>query len=261
MEMRLLFQYHHVMEVERITEQDIVQYIIFIKNVHGVGRAKCRSVAHSCSFFFKHVMKKPYVLPSKLYPRKEFVLPSVMTHDQVRQLCEAALDVRQRAIVSLLYGTGMRIGEVKNMKLSDIERANQRILVRQGKGHKDRYTLLPVTVLSDLERYYRVYLPKEFMFESRQLKGKPLHERSLQVILNSAMVKAGFEPGKFTAHTLRHTFATHLLDYGCDIHSIKTLLGHSKIETTMVYLHLQQSRRSAIVSPLDKLILNESGSN
>lgn len=261
MEMRLLFQYHHQLEVEFITEQDIIQYILFIKSVHGVGRAKCRSVAHSCSFFFKHVMKKPYVLPSKLYPRKEFVLPAVMTQEQVRQLCAAISDVRQKAIISLLYGTGMRIGEVKNMKLSDIERSSQRILVRQGKGHKDRYTLLPVTVLSDLEKYYRVYRPKEYLFESKQLKGRPLHERSIQVIVNSAMTKAGFESGKFTAHTLRHSFATHLLDHGCDIHTIKTLLGHSKIETTMIYLHLQQSRRSAIVSPLDNLMQHEQGSN
>ncbi len=254
MELRLLFQYHHQKEVEQLTGQDITQYILFIKSVHGVGRAKCRSVAQSCSFFFKHVLKKPFVLPSKLYPRKEFVLPPVMTQDEVRQLYAAVTDVRQKAVIGLLYGTGMRLGEVKNLKMADIERANNRIAVRQGKGQKDRYTLLPKMVLVDLENYYRQYRPKIYLFESKQLLGKSLHERSLQTIVNSAMIKAGFVSGKFTAHTLRHSFATHLLDNGCDIHTIKILLGHSKIETTMIYLHLQQSKRNNLVSPLDKML-------
>ena len=254
MEMRLLFQYHHQKDVELITDEDINQYIMFIKTVHGVGRAKCRSVAQSCSFFFKHVLKKPYVLPSKLYPRKEFVLPSVMTHEEIKQLFTCLIDLRQKAVVSLLYGTGMRLGEVKNLKLSDIERANQRILVRQGKGAKDRYTLLPKTVLEDLEKYYRKYRPKVYLFENRKRNDHVIHERSVQTIVNSAMTKAGFKSGRFTAHTLRHSFATHLLDNGCDIHTIKILLGHSKIETTMIYLHLQQSKRNSIVSPLDKLM-------
>lgn len=254
MEMRLLFQYHHQKDVELISEEDINQYIMFIKTVHGVGRAKCRSVAQSCSFFFKHVIKKPFILPSKLYPRKEFVLPPVMTVEQVKQLCTGITDVRQKAVISLLYGTGMRLGEVKNLKLSDIERSNKRILVRQGKGAKDRYTLLPKLVLENLENYYRQYRPKVFMFENNKLKDKVLHERSVQTIVNSAMTKAGFESGRFTSHTLRHSFATHLLDSGCDIHTIKILLGHSKIETTMIYLHLQQSKRNSIVSPLDKLM-------
>lgn len=252
MELRLLFQYHHQKEVEQITDQDITQYILFIKSVHGVGRAKCRGVAQSCSFF-KHVLK-PFVLPSKLYPRKEFVLPSVMTQDEVKQLCTAITDVRQKAVISLLYGTGMRLGEVKNLKMEDIERANNRIAVRQGKGQKDRYTLLPKIVLEDLEKYYWQYRPKMYLFESKQLLGKPLHERSIQTIVNSAMTTAGFESGKFTSHTLRHSFATHLLDNGCDIHTIKTLLGHCKIETTMIYLHLQQSKRNNLVSPLDKMM-------
>mgnify|MGYP003433498817 FL=1 len=190
MEMRLLFQYHHQKDVELISEEDINQYIMFIKTVHGVGRAKCRSVAQSCSFFFKHVIKKPFILPSKLYPRKEFVLPPVMTVEQVKQLCTGITDVRQKAVISLLYGTGMRLGEVKNLKLSDIERSNKRILVRQGKGAKDRYTLLPKLVLENLENYYRQYRPKVFMFENNKLKDKVLHERSVQTIVNSAKLKA-----------------------------------------------------------------------
>jgi len=252
-EMRLLFHYHHEMNVEEISQQHIMNYMLFIKTVHQVGRDKCRAVAQSCSFFFRHVIKKEFVVPSKLYPRKEFRLPNVMTQDEVKQLFARCCDVRGLAVISLLYGCGLRCGEVQQLKLSDIERKNSRILIRQGKGNKDRYAQLPYHVLKHLEDYYRAYKPNVFLFESKQLLGKPIHQRSLQTIVNSTMTNAGFVSGKFTAHTLRHSYATHLLDLGCDIHSIKTLLGHSKIETTMIYLHLQQSKRDVLVSPIDKL--------
>ena len=189
-----------------------------------------------------------------MYPRKEFVLPSVMTQGQVQQLYLALIEPRQLAVISLLYGTGMRIGEVTKLKISDIERANNRILVRQGKGAKDRFVLLGTQVLKDIESYYRAYRPKDWLFESKQYRGHCLHNRSMQTIVNAAMVAGGFPSGKFTAHTLRHSFATHMLDNGCDIHTIKNLLGHSNIETTMVYLHLTLKRRNSLISPLDAML-------
>jgi integrase/recombinase XerD len=247
----LLFHYYHEKNVEDITQQDITQYIIFIKSVHGVGLAKCRSVAHSCSFFFKKVIQKPFVLPTVLYPRKVFVLPAVMTQLEIKQLYNTLVDVRQKVVISLLYGTGMRLNELRNLKWQDIERSNQRIKIRQGKGAKDRFTLLSPTIVKDLESYYRKYKTQTYVFESILLKSKPLHSRSLQIIVNAAMVKAGFVCGKYTAHTLRHSFATHLLDNGCDINTIKILLGHADLRTTGIYLHLQQSKRDCIISPLE----------
>ena len=250
-ELRLLFHYYHEKNVEDITQQDITQYIIFIKTVHGVGLAKCRSVAHSCSFFFKKVIQKPFVLPTVLYPRKVFVLPAVMTQLEIKQLYNTLVDVRQKVVISLLYGTGMRLNELRNLQWQDIERSNQRIKIRQGKGAKDRFTLLSPTIVKDLENYYRKYKTQSYVFESILLKSKPLHNRSLQIIVNAAMVKAGFVSGKYTAHTLRHSFATHLLDNGCDINTIKILLGHADLRTTGIYLHLQQSKRDGIISPLE----------
>lgn len=251
MELRHLFHYHHQKNVEDITQQDITQYIIFIKSVHGVGWAKCRSVAHSCSFFFKKVLQKPFVLPSTLYPRKVFALPEVMSQEETRRLYASITDVRQKVVIGLLYGTGMRLNELRNLQWSDIDRQNNRIKIRLGKGAKDRFTLLSPTMLSDVEHYYRKYRCEKYVFESSAYKGKPLHGRSLQTIVNAAMVQAGFVSGKYTAHTLRHSFATHLLDAGCDINTIKILLGHSDLRTTGIYLHLQQSKRSCIVSPLE----------
>jgi site-specific recombinase XerD len=110
---------------------------------------------------------------------------------------------------------------------------------------------LSPTIVKDLENYYRKYKTQSYVFESILLKSKPLHSRSLQTIVNAAMVNAGFVSGKYTAHTLRHSFATHLLDNGCDINTIKILLGHADLRTTGIYLHLQQSKRDGIISPLE----------
>ena len=250
--MRLLFHYYHTKEVEEICDDDITQYLLFIKKVHGVGRAKCRSVAHACSFFFKKVLIKPFVLPSVLYPRKEYKLPNIMTVEEVFHLFQSNAEARIRRVLGLCYGCGMRLGEVRSLMIEDIDSAQHQILIRQGKGNKDRYTLLPETLLVDMRNHFKLTRPKKYLFESKQT-GRALHERSIQTIVNSGMEKAGFKNKGFTAHTLRHSFATHLLDAGSDIHTIKTLLGHSKIETTMIYLHLQKTKRCSIISPLDLL--------
>ncbi len=121
-----------------------------------------------------------------------------------------------------------------------------------GKGSRDRFTILPAAVLPLLEAYYRVHKPKVFLFEG-QTSGKAMNDRSIQHAIRMAMNQAGFEQYGFSAHSIRHSFATHLLDAGTDIHTIKQLLGHSKIETTMIYLHLTKQRRDKLVSPLDLL--------
>jgi site-specific recombinase XerD len=176
-----------------------------------------------------------------------------MSQNEVQHLFELTADLKQQLVVSLLYGTGIRLRELQYLEFSDIERSENRIKIRQGKGKKDRYALLPKHLLSVMEAYYRAFRPKKFLFESPLLQGRPVHQRTLQTTVNAAMENAGLAGKSYTAHTLRHSFATHLLDEGVDLHTIKTLLGHSKIETTMIYLHLTTTRRAALVSPLDRL--------
>lgn len=253
-EMILLFKYYHLKHVEQITQHDIEQYMLYIKQVHLVGRAKCRSVAQSCSFFYKRVLPSDYIVPSNLYPKKQFILPNIMAETEVAQLFAAPLTIKEYCVVGLLYGCGMRISEVCALRLKDIESADQRIKVYQGKGGKDRYTLLPDLLLQQLRLLYlQEGRPKEYLFTSKQTKTA-MHIRSMQLVVNAAMHKAGFKGKGFTAHTLRHSFATHMLNNGNNIHVIKTLLGHSSIETTMVYLHLQKHTQLGIQSPLDHLL-------
>ena len=258
-ELILLFKYYNVKTVAAITQDDIQQYIVYIKTVHRVGRAKCRSVASACSFFYKQVIKMPYVLPSALYPQKQFILPNIMSQQEVTALFGAPLSLKEYCVVGLLYGSGLRISEVAALRIRDIESASRRIKVVQGKGAKDRYTLLATNLLAKLRQYYlAAKRPAEYLFTSTQT-GKALHPRSMQLVVTGAMKKAGFTQQGYTAHTLRHSFATHMLDNGSNIHVIKTLLGHSKIETTMVYLHLQQHTQFGIVSPMDKLLGGSDG--
>lgn len=155
-------------------------------------------------------------------------------------------------IISLFYGTGLRLNELRNVTMADIDSKGFQVKVIQGKGNKDRFTILPKHLLEALRDYYRKYLPQTYLFEG-QKKGKPMHERSIQHFMQQNIAKIGLGGKDYSAHTLRHSFATHLLDAGCDLHTIKELLGHSSLSTTMIYLHLQQSKRASIVSPFDAL--------
>lgn len=251
-EMRFIFEYYPDTRPSTITAGQIEQYICYIKETFNSGHDKCRMVASSVSFFFKHVLKRPYDLPSKLYPRKGFKLPNVMTANEVWQLLSHCGSIKQRAIVELFYSSGVRLEEGSRIKFTDIDSKNMRLKVQQGKGNKDRYTLLSPTALLTLREYFRQHRPSTYLFEG-QTKGKPMHCRSIQHTVKQAMKQAGFKDRGFSVHTLRHSFATHLLDTGTDLHTIKELLGHSNISTTMIYLHLQTQRCSRIINPLDQL--------
>lgn len=251
-EMRLLFAFYNDTDPKDLTQKDLINYLVYIKKEHGVGRDKCRLFAASCSFFYKFVMRSPVVFANELYPKKEFKLPEILSQEQVLHLLKSIINPKHKLIVGLFYGTGMRLNELCHLKMEQIDRKNMQIKILAGKGNKDRFTLLPKYLLPEMEAYYRAYLPKTYLFEG-QKQGLPLNDRSIQQCVKLSMQLAGFERFGFSSHTLRHSFATHLLDQGNDIHTIKELLGHSKIETTMIYLHLQKKKRAALCSPLDFL--------
>jgi integrase/recombinase XerD len=251
-EMRFIFEYYPNVNPADLTAEQIEVYICYIKKTFNSGFSKCRMVASSVSFYFKQILKRPYDLPSKLYPRRGFQLPNVMTADEVRQLLSTAINLKQQAILQLFYSSGMRLQECSRLKIADIDSKNMRIKVVQGKGNKDRYTLLSSFTLTTLREYFRKHRPVTYLFEGTK-KGKGMHTRSIEFNVEQAMKQAGFKDRGFSAHTLRHSFATHLLDTGTDLHTIKELLGHSHISTTMIYLHLQTHRCNRIINPLDQL--------
>jgi len=159
-------------------------------------------------------------------------------------------NLKHKCIISLAYSAGLRLGEVINLKLLDIDSKRNYIIVRQGKGKKDRYSLLSARVLELLRIYFKAYQPKEFLFEGQF--GGPYSATSIHNILKAAVEKAGIKK-RVTVHTLRHSFATHLLERGTDIRYIQELLGHQSSRTTEIYTHMTQKGLGKIKSPLDNL--------
>lgn len=177
-------------------------------------------------------------------------IPDILTKEEVRLLFSSCDSLRDKTILMTAYGAGLRVSEVANLKVSDIDSVNMQILIRNGKGGKDRFALLSQANLDVLREHWLKYRPREYLFLSRL--GRPMSIRSMQDVFNKTKRLAGIQK-KVTMHTLRHCFATHLLEDGVSIYHIKQLLGHAAISTTCFYLHLMRIRDLDVVSPLDKL--------
>ncbi len=234
----------------------VMEYLLYLSKTLGCSRVKCKMAAQSISFFLRHVAKCPYVIPSVIYPRPTGKLPAVMTVAEIKSLIGAVENIKHRTILMMLYSTGMRISEIANCRIADIDSKNMRIKIVQGKGAKDRFTVLSQQVLLELRAYYIIYKPKQYLFNGYQ-PGKPYSVRSIQHLMQKALLKIGLDNKNYTIHTIRHSFATHLVDNGTDLHTLKELLGHRSLQTTMQYLHLSPKRISNIVNPYDALLQTE----
>jgi site-specific recombinase XerD len=251
-ELRFLFNYFADIHPADFTEDMVMQYLLYLVRTLECSRVKCRMAAQSIAFFFRWVLKQPYVIPTLIYPRKSTKLPPVMSAIEIKTLIDSVKNVKHRTIIMLLYSSGLRLSEISALKMVDIDSKNMRIKVTQGKGAKDRFTILSQQVLLELRAYYLLCKPIEYLFNG-QTPGKPLSMRMIQHAIQTALLKLGIESKQYTVHTIRHSFATHLVDNGTDLHTVKELLGHSSIQTTMLYMHLTAKRTQGIVNPYDAL--------
>ncbi len=183
-------------------------------------------------------------------PRKEKRLPVILSYAEVKQLINSTTNSKHKAMLSLIYSAGLRVSEAIAMKLTDIDSDRMLIHVKNAKGKKERYTLLSDKVLVLLREYYQAYKPKEYLFEGQF--GGPYSDRSAQQSLKKAALRAGIQKN-ITLHSLRHSFATHLLENGTDIRYIQNLLGHSSPKTTMIYTHVSEQSIQKIKNPFDML--------
>ena len=186
-----------------------------------------------------------------LYPkRKVNKLPTFFSQEEVRNLLNATENLKHKAILTTIYSCGLRLSELINLKITDIKSESDLLLIRQSKGNKDRIVALPDKLLELLREYYKVYQPKDFLFEG--LKGMQYSDRSVQLILKNALNKSGVI-SKGSVHTLRHSYATHLIKSGIDVRVVQELLGHNDIRTTMIYTHITDIDKKSTPSPLDFL--------
>jgi integrase/recombinase XerD len=181
--------------------------------------------------------------------KKKTKLPTLLSPQEVRRILDATSNLKHKAILSTIYSAGLRVSEAAHLKISDIHSDNMRILVRQAKGNKDRYSILSTTNLLLLRRYWKVYRPNDWLFPGIPAT-KPIAIRTIQSVFRQSVGTAGINKTVST-HTLRHCFATHLLNQGARILQIKELLGHSHIQTTSMYLHLTHAQVLGLKSPLD----------
>jgi integrase/recombinase XerD len=259
-ELRYLFVYYCDVSAEDLTEDMIMEYLVYLAKTLQCSRVKCRMAAQSISFFCRHVLRRPYVIPSVVYPRTASKLPGVMSAEEIKSLIDTVKNIKHRTIIMLLYSSGLRVSEISHLKITDIDSKSMRIKVVQGKGSKDRYTLLSQQVLVELRAYYIIYKPKEYLFNGEGI-GRPISVRSIQRLVQKALIQLGLDSKNYTVHTIRHSFATHLVDNGTDLHTVKELLGHSSLQTTMRYMHLTTKRIEGIVNPYDVLPQNTQGNN
>ncbi|GAU77121.1 tyrosine-type recombinase/integrase [Fusibacter sp. 3D3] len=186
-----------------------------------------------------------------LRPKKERKLPKVMSQQEVKRLFEVTTNIKHKTAFMLAYSCGLRVSEVIHITLQDIDSDRMLVNVKQGKGRKDRISTLSIKMLEQLTDYYRVYRPKHFVFENAD-RSKGLSERTLQKVFHASAEKADIHK-YVTFHSLRHSFATHLLDSGVDIRYIQELLGHSSTKTTEIYTHVSTASLQKIINPLDRL--------
>jgi integrase/recombinase XerD len=178
-------------------------------------------------------------------------LPVVLNYQECKALFNASELLKHRVLLSLMYSAGLRAREVSRLRLADIDSGRMMIHIRQSKYNKDRYVPLSPLILQGLRKYYYACQPVEYLFNG-SAPGSPLSVRGMQWALREAVKKCKLQKG-ITLHTLRHSYATHLLEFGMDIVTIKELLGHERIETTLVYLHVAKPNRSNLFSPFDRL--------
>ena len=244
--------YYNEIDPKEITKEQITDYLLHKITKDHISESTQNQIINAIKFYYENVLEQERTVYRIPRPKRKQSLPQVLSVEEVNKILNALPNIKHRSILMLVYSAGLRLGEVVRMRIEDILIDQNKVYVKAGKNKKDRYTLLSKQLLSILEEYKTIYKPKYWLFEGQT--GGQYSESSIQSIFRKAAKKANV--GDYaTLHTLRHSFATHLLEQGVDIRYIQELLGHSRLETTVIYTHVAQNHLNNIVSPLDKMKL------
>ncbi len=236
-----------------VEEEDIRKYLIYLINEENYAASSVNQVFNALRFLYVELYDKPFVIGKLPRPQKEKKLPDVLNEDEVIRIFSVVNNLKHRTMLMLTYASGLRVSEVVGLKVEDFDIERNMIHIHGAKGKKDRFTLLSTMVIDTLHRYWIEYNigTSGWLFPG----AKPnyhLSARSIQHVLEKAVKDAGITK-RVSMHTLRHSFATHLLEQGIDLRYIQELLGHKSVKTTEVYTHVSKKRIGSIRSPLDFL--------
>lgn len=237
--------------VTEVTENEIKAFLHHLVVKKKLAASTVNIYNAALKFLYQKTLKRGWDsenLPRLKKPKK---LPDILTKEEVQSLFDVTDNLKHKCVLMTVYGSGLRLSEIAGLKVSDIDSRNMRIFIRQGKGKKDRYAILSQKSLETLREYWKVYKPKDWLFEGRE-KGTHLTKRSTQDLFYNAVKKAGIKKD-VSLHSLRHAFATHMLEANVNLFHIKQLLGHADISTTTIYLHVANMNSLNVKSPLDSL--------
>jgi len=232
-----------------IDELDIKEYIHAIVK-QGKSGSYQNQVINAIKFYYEQVLDMPQRFYEIDRPRAERKLPSVLSEEEISRIISVTSNLKHKSILVTIYSCGLRLSELLNLKITDIQSDRHLLLIRDAKGNKDRTTILSETTINLLRKYYLSYRPKVYLFESPN--GGRYSCKSVQSIVKHALSMAQIDRPAST-HTLRHSFATHLLENGTDLRYIQMLLGHSSPKTTEIYAHVSTKSLRGVVSPIEKL--------
>ncbi len=236
--------------VESLDPERLRSYFLYCINTLKLSENTLHSRINAIKFYYEQVLKRERFFVEIPRPKKPSILPKVIAPDDIKQLFAVTTNLKHNTMLKLCYGMGLRVSEIVNLKVTDIDSKAMQVFIARAKGKKDRYANLPDSILIQLRTYFREYKPKKYLFEGQY--GDQYSIRSVQQVFKSALKKAKINK-EVGIHGLRHSFATHLLENGTDIKFIQELLGHNDIKTTLRYTHVSERSLKNIKSPLDKL--------
>jgi integrase/recombinase XerD len=242
---------HYGKSPEELGDEDIRNYLYYLLKEKGVSQSSINQAYSALKFFYEKTLGRTWnedKIPRSKVPKK---LPVVLSKEEVSSVFSCTKNLKHRTILETIYSGGLRLGEALRLKVTDIDSKRMVIRLRQAKGNKDRYTLLGERTLKRLRQYWGIYRPKEWLFPTSG-HDKPLCPSTIRRVLKRSLQDAGVKK-EASVHTLRHSFATHLLESGADLYYIQRLLGHTTSNTTSIYLHVTRKDLTNIKSPIDLL--------
>ncbi|KXX70958.1 tyrosine-type recombinase/integrase [Flammeovirga sp. SJP92] len=227
------------------------QFLFHLVSVEKRSDSYQNQALNAVKFYLEKVLERDYCYYNVQRPRKKDKLPVVLSTEEIKSIFSNIKNLKHKAILMTIYSAGLRIGELIDLEIKDVDSKRMLIRIVEGKGNKDRNTILSEKNLQILRAYFKVYRPKKYLFEGEK-EGRKYSRTSVAKILKRAVSKSKIQK-RVTIHTLRHTFATHLLENGVDLRYIQSLLGHNSAMTTQIYTHVSTKVVSEIKSPLDNL--------
>jgi len=233
-----------------ITNEDVKDYLFYLVEEKEVSASTLNTAINALKFYYGEVLKRGFVYELKR-PKKDKKLPVVLSQEEISRILSSITNIKHRLILMLIYSAGLRVSEVVKLKPGDIDDERKLIHIKGGKGRKDRYTMLSEVAIEMIRRYLKEYGQSIWLFSSQD-KEKHITTRTVEKIFSNACRKANIKKNA-TVHSLRHSFATHLLERGTDLRYIQELLGHKSSKTIEIYTHVNNKDIGKIKSPLDSL--------